>query len=336
MMLRQILGQTNVEVTRLGFGCVRLTSLRDNQEAARLLEHVLASGISHFDVARAYGFGRAEEILGEFLRGRRQRVTIATKFGSTPPSGLIGNTRLIDAAKKLLGPFPGLLRRAKRRGAAMVKGGDFSPEAAVQSLEKSLRALKTDYVDLLFLHGATLEQASSDSLMEVLERQVARGAVRALGVSSAFTSLRGDADLLPKGYQVVQLDDDARNRNLSRLGNRSGRGLLTFAVFQPAASLTQALTAQPDTCRRYSSSTGLALDDPAVIRALLLHYALKSNAGGAVLFSSGDHAHVTANARQVESMAFSDAQLAGFLDLVAELSTDRPGLGRAFAASASK
>jgi hypothetical protein len=64
------------------------------------------------------------------LRGRRDRVTVATKFGFQMPSGLAGNPRLISVAKRLLGPFPALLRRAKSRGSGMVKAGAFSPEAA--------------------------------------------------------------------------------------------------------------------------------------------------------------------------------------------------------------
>jgi aryl-alcohol dehydrogenase-like predicted oxidoreductase len=52
------------------------------------LEEAFAQGITRFDVARAYGLGRAEGILGEFLGSKRQQVTLATKFGIKPPSGL--------------------------------------------------------------------------------------------------------------------------------------------------------------------------------------------------------------------------------------------------------
>ncbi len=75
----------------------------------------------------AYGFGRAEGILAQFLRGRRDRVTVATKFGFQMPSGLAGDPRLIAAAKRLLGPFPALLRRAQRRGGL----GDGGPRSCL-------------------------------------------------------------------------------------------------------------------------------------------------------------------------------------------------------------
>ena len=137
-MDRRILGPS---VFPLGFGCVQLTTQPRQSEAVAILERAFSLGITHFDVARAYGFGRAEGILAQFLRGRRDRVTVATKFGFQMPSGLAGDPRLIALAKRLLGPFPALLRRAQRRGSAMVKAGAFSPEAAIQSLETSLRAL---------------------------------------------------------------------------------------------------------------------------------------------------------------------------------------------------
>src|SRR5712671_714997 len=111
-MDRAILGSTTF---RLGFGCVQLTTHRDEAEAMAILEHAFAHGITHFDVARAYGFGRAEGILGDFLRDKRPRVTVATKFGIQPPSGIAGNRWIIDVAKKILGPFPSLLRHAKHR-----------------------------------------------------------------------------------------------------------------------------------------------------------------------------------------------------------------------------
>ena len=85
-MRRHILGQTTLEVSQLGFGCVKLTTHADRRDAVRALETAFAEGITHFDVARAYGFGRAEGILGEFLLGKRDQVTVATKFGIQPPS----------------------------------------------------------------------------------------------------------------------------------------------------------------------------------------------------------------------------------------------------------
>src|ERR1700752_864886 len=267
----------------LGFGCVQLTTLPRQSQAVSILEHAFSLGITHFDVARAYGFGRAEGILAQFLRGRRERVTVTTKFGFQMPSGLAGNPRLINAAKRLLGPFPALLRRAQQRGSAMVKAGAFSPEAAVQSLEASLRALQTDYIDILLLHEATLADAASEPLIATLHDQVKRGTIRHLGIGSAFYKLDANADHLPAAYETVQFDDNAQSRNLSKLANRDPRLLISHSIFKPAALLRAAAIAFPEAARESSRLIGADLTDPSVIASLLLHYARRSNSEGIVL-----------------------------------------------------
>ena len=185
-MERRKLGQTNIEVSALGFGCVQLTTYPQKKEAIATLEHAFASGITHFDVARLYGFGRAEGILAEFIRNKRDQITVATKFGFALPNSLASNPRLITLAKKILGPFPALLRHAKKRGSAAVKGGAFTPELAIESLETSLRELGTDYIDILFLHEATLNDATNQSLIDMLQQQIQKGTIRSVGVASDF------------------------------------------------------------------------------------------------------------------------------------------------------
>jgi D-threo-aldose 1-dehydrogenase len=334
-MRRQILGQTGIETSQLGFGCVKLTTHRDRRDAVRILEHAFSLGITHFDVARAYGFGRAEGILGEFLQGKRKRVTVATKFGIQPPSGLAGNRWIIGLAKKVLGPFPGLLRRAKQRGSTMVQANVFSPNAAIHSLETSLRELGTDYVDVLLLHEAALADAASEPLIEALSQQVTRGLVRCLGVASDFNQLGGDADLLPDAYQVVQFDDNALRGNLRTLQHHERRALITHSIFQPAVPLREAIHAHPAIVKKFPAQMNFDLADPVVVGSLLLHYALWSNPTGIVLFSSSDPARVAANVRDAESPAYDGVQLSVFVKFVNEILSARSGSEPAAAASSS-
>jgi D-threo-aldose 1-dehydrogenase len=312
-MDRRILGPS---VFPLGFGCVQLTTQPRQSEAIAILERAFSLGITHFDVARAYGFGRAEGILAQFLRGRRNRVTVATKFGFQMPSGMVGNPRLINVAKRLLGPFPALLRRAQHRGSAMVKAGAFSPEAAVQSLEASLRALRTDYIDILLLHEATLADAASEALLDALQKQVTRGTVRHLGIASAFPKLNADASRLASILETVQFDDNAQNCNLAMLANREQRLLITHSIFKPATLLRDAVKAYPQAALESSHQIGADLADPNVIASLLLHYALRSNSPGIVLFSSTNPAHLETNVREAQSQRFDDLQLKHFLAFV--------------------
>lgn len=302
----------------LGYGCTQLTTFKDRREAVRLLEHAFAEGITHYDVARGYGFGRAEGILGEFLKGKRERVTLATKFGLQPPVGLAGNRFVIDGIKRILRPFPGLLRRAKNRGSAMVRAGMFSPAVAVTSLEKSLRELGTGYVDFFLLHEAHLSDAANESLIEALQAQVARGKVRSLGIASGFEKLQRDASLLPPPYRIIQFDDDAVTRNLSQFAHTDGRVLITHSIFKSLTLLRAGVRERPDVVQKFSSQMQLDVADQRVLGSLLLHHAL---GGGPrfVLFSTTSPTRVTENLRDAASCPYDTKQLAIFIRLVEEL-----------------
>lgn len=314
-MLKHILGQTRLEVSRLGFGCVKLTTHVDRRDAVQVLDTAFAEGITHFDVARAYGFGRAEGILGEFLQGKRDRVTVATKFGIQPPSGIAGNRWAIDLAKKVLSPFPRLLQRAKQRGSAMVESGTFTPAAMIESLETSLKELRTDYVDLLLLHEASLQEASSEPLLAALHNQVKRGTIRAFGVASAFSKLGDAFQRLPADYSVLQFDDNASSRNLERVSD-TGCGLITHSVFQPSQLLRNAIASNGELASSFSREIGVNLKDPPVIGSLLLHYALSSNPSGVVLFSSSDRQRISENSCDAASGRYDKQQLSSFVKFV--------------------
>lgn len=300
----------------LGFGCIQLTTHREENEAVSILERAFELGITHFDVARAYGFGRAEGILGRFLRGRRDRVTVATKLGLQPPAGIAGNARLINIAKRLLTPFPALLQVVKRGGSALGKSGVFTPEAAIQSLQASLRALGTHYVDILLLHEARLADAADQALLDALQGQVAKGSIRQLGIASDFSKLEQDAGRVPAAYETVQFNDNAWRRNLPRLQNREHRLLITHSIFEPAARLREATKLHAEVTAESSRRIGADLTNPDVIAALLLHYAVRNNTAGVVLFSSTDPRHLEANVRSAREQPFDDAQLAHFVAFV--------------------
>ena len=300
-MTRRIILPNGLETSRLGFGCIQLTAHDSRNEAISVLEHAYSMGITHYDVARAYGFGRSEAILREFLHQKRHRVTVTTKFGIEPPSGLAGNARILNGLKRILRPFPGLLQHAKNRGSAMVNAGIFTPAAALRSLETSLRELGTDYVDIFLLHEATVADASSAPLLEALMGQVAKGKIRHVGVGSAFQKLQGEVDRLSADYGILQFNDNAADRNLANLPPREGRFLITHSIFTPARLLRQAVAVHPQITREYSLRMGIDLAAPSAIGSLLLRYALWRNAGGIVLFSSKDPQHITSNVREADS-----------------------------------
>ena len=178
--------------------------------------------------------GKSEAILSEFLKGKRDRLTVATKFGLKPPSGLASKGKFIDIGESSE-PLPGALKRAKAMGAGMGSSGNFSPSSAIESLDTSLRELRTDYVDLLLLHEATLDDALTNGLIEALERQVEAGKVRYLGIASDAEKLR-DIRHLSASYSVLQFNDNVATQNVS-LARGERRGIITHSIFKPMKPL---------------------------------------------------------------------------------------------------
>jgi len=129
---------------------------RDDAEATATIHRALELGITFFDTADMYGGGRNEELLGSAIRGRRDQVVIATKFG---------NVRNPD------GTF---------------KGVNGKPEYVRQCCEASLRRLGVDVIDLYYQHRVDPETPIEDTVgaMSTLVRE---GKVRWLGLSEAAT-----------------------------------------------------------------------------------------------------------------------------------------------------
>jgi D-threo-aldose 1-dehydrogenase len=325
-MRRLTLGTTGIETSAIGFGCAQLTSHRTKRDAIRTLEHAFELGITHFDVARSYGFGRTESFIREFLRPRRNRITVATKFGLQPPSGPLANNHVIGLAKKLCSPFPKILQFARQRGSAMVRAGAFQPDTAIRSLEKSLRELGTDYVDMFLLHEAEVRDAEDPSLIEVLDKEVQRGTVRCLGIASDCEKLAGKIDQIPASYQVLQFNDNAVNRNSSRCVHSRARAWITYSVFKPLAIISNATTSHPNVVRKFSSRIGADLTNDAIISSLLLAYASQSNSAGVTLFSTTNPAHLATNVSASGGCRYEDGQILIFLEFLDEILRREPVL----------
>ena len=82
-------GDSGLRVSVVGFGTAPMGSRYGAREGLRALEVAYESGITLFDTARSYGHGDAERILGRFLRGKRDRVVVSTKFGIDAPASSV-------------------------------------------------------------------------------------------------------------------------------------------------------------------------------------------------------------------------------------------------------
>jgi len=172
--------------SRLGFGCGSVMGRVGRAPSLRAIGAALDGGVTHFDVARLYGYGEAEALVGAALKGRRDRVVIASKFGLDAPRSAGALRALKPAAQFLAGAIPGV-RTVLRSlvGGARQADDRFSPTKAAASLDQSLAALGTDYLDILFLHDCAAGDLS-DALLAFLDARVAAGKIRAYGVATTI------------------------------------------------------------------------------------------------------------------------------------------------------
>jgi aryl-alcohol dehydrogenase-like predicted oxidoreductase len=147
----QPLGNSGLAVSRVGLGCNNFGGRIDKERSRAVVDAALDAGINFFDTAHSYGNGLSEAFLGELLEGRREQVVIATKFG------------------------------AKSEDAGGMRKG--SREYMRTQLAESLERLRTDYVDVYYLHFPDPETPIEETLA-ALEEVVAEGKVRALGCSN--------------------------------------------------------------------------------------------------------------------------------------------------------
>jgi aryl-alcohol dehydrogenase-like predicted oxidoreductase len=153
-------------VSALGLGCMNLSHAYDvpppRAAARRLLLRALELGVTHFDTAALYGFGANEELVSEVLSPHRSRLTLASKGGMNGDTG----RRVIDG----------------------------TPSAIIAGCEQSLRRLRTDVIDLYYLHRWDKKIPIEES-MGAMAELVRAGKVRALGLSevSAQTLRRAHA-----------------------------------------------------------------------------------------------------------------------------------------------
>jgi len=161
-MQRRPLGRTSLLVSPLGYGAFKIGrnektkypaayALPEESEVERLLNGVLDLGINFIDTAPAYGV--SEERVGRALAHRRREIVLSTKVGET----------FVDGASHY----------------------DFSRSAVEQSVERSLKRLRTDVLDLVFIHSNGNDDAilHETDVVETLCDLRARGLVRAVGLS---------------------------------------------------------------------------------------------------------------------------------------------------------
>jgi hypothetical protein len=191
------LGKTDINTSRLAFGTSRLHYV-GQRERQRLLAFAADLGFVHFDTAPAYGDGLAETELGRFLGRERDRFIIATKYG-------IPADPIMERWGSLVPPLRLVRGFSRRVGFWQYRIPALTAAGLRESTERSLRRLKTDRIDILFLHEPRLERlANGAEILEQFGKLRERGLVRAFGLAGGWSGIGGLLTATPELGQVVQ------------------------------------------------------------------------------------------------------------------------------------
>jgi aryl-alcohol dehydrogenase-like predicted oxidoreductase len=156
MITKRALGRGGPMVSAVGLGCMSLSGVygdADDAESVKLIHHALDRGVNHLDSSDMYGWGHNEEVVGRAIKGRRNEVFLATKFG-----------------------------QIRREGGG--NGVDGSPAYVQQACEASLKRLGVDVIDLYYQHRVDPNVPVEDTV-GAMKRLVEQGKVRHLGLSEA-------------------------------------------------------------------------------------------------------------------------------------------------------
>ncbi|RMF95875.1 MAG: aldo/keto reductase [Candidatus Schekmanbacteria bacterium] len=163
------LGKSGIKVSTIGLGTWAIGGMfwgkTDDAEAIKAIEASIDYGINLIDTAPAYGTGHSEKLVGKAIKGKREKVVVATKCGLDRKKGFII---------------------------------DLKPKKIRQDLEESLMFLNTDYIDLYQCHWPDPKTPIEDTMEELLKMQ-SEGKIRAIGVSNF------DLELLKKTVSIAPI-----------------------------------------------------------------------------------------------------------------------------------
>lgn len=220
------LGKTNLDVSAVGIGTWQYGGEWGKDfkqvEVDAILDKANEEGINLLDTAECYGDHLSERLIGDYLsRNNREDWIIATKFGHH---------------------FHGNFERTRH----------WSANDVLQQLDHSLKALRTDYIDLYQAHSCTDEEFNNDELWTMLDKQVEGGKIRHLGISlrSNEESYQTDhaSDVNAGAIQVVynrldrkpeaQIFPSSQNQNLGVLARVPLASGYLSGKYKPGASFT--------------------------------------------------------------------------------------------------
>ena len=214
---RRELGRSKCAVSTVGLGCMSLSGVygpADDAVSETLIHHAIDQGVNHLDTSDMYGWGHNETLVGRALKGRREQVVLATKFG-----------------------------QIRREG--QTNGVDGRPEYVKRACEASLARLGVDVIDLYYQHRVDPSVPVEDTV-GAMARLVEQGKVRFLGLSKAHPERVRRAHAVhpitavQTEYSLLYRDEAEETRQTTAALGISfvaysplGRGFLTGAIQTP-------------------------------------------------------------------------------------------------------
>ena len=160
-MEKKNLGSQGLTASRLGLGCMGMSEFyghRNDHESINVLHHAIQLGVTFWDTSDVYGPYHNEELVGQALKGRRDKITVATKFGI-----------LRDPANPQL------------------RGLNGKPEYVQSACEASLKRLNVDVIDLYYLHRKD-PATPIEETVGAMGKLVEQGKIKAIGLSEVFAA----------------------------------------------------------------------------------------------------------------------------------------------------
>jgi aryl-alcohol dehydrogenase-like predicted oxidoreductase len=291
---REVKGILSAMQPRLGFGCGELYGGRHRRQSVRIIEGALDQGVVYFDTARLYGHGEAEHILGEVVPRHRSTMVLASKAGILPTT--IPAARKVEAkARQLLRRLPGLSRLVDAPRIFEPEFGVFDPQRLRLSVETSLRALRTDHLDILLLHECTASDATHPDVQALLHGLRDEGKIRFWGTATDADTTRSLARAGRPEIPLLQFRDSVWEPNAPDIAALTQSAVVTHSVFGRSFRNFVERLGSDETLRARISKIGVDPGDIAVFARLLLADALSRNQDGIVLFSTSKAEHLKSN-----------------------------------------
>lgn len=296
------LAGTNITTSALGLGCAGLHRLPHRADREAVMVAAVTAGVRHFDTAPMYGLGRSEPELATILRRHRGELTVTTKFGIDPSRFGRAVGRVQGPARALLAYRADLQHKATASGAGPTSGAvgrllyaatGYDAATASRSLHRSLRALRTDCIDIFALHDPIGTLAVDvPELAAYLDDQVRAGTIRCWGIAGALPPRGPAANELVAAAPLIQRHDDVFEVPTP---SATDKATITFGCLSRALpALMTFLAHTPGAGGRWSERFGADVRNGEVLARLLLREAIRRNDRGVVLFNTTRPRRVTA------------------------------------------